>query len=90
MAATNKIKERIWLNNEEHGGTAFIQLDNGELKIADCNRIVSLEFYVEEYSTLKDIDNVEEKIDILYEAVKKYRYFIKRRIKKQRKENGTD
>lgn len=91
-AAKVKFFERHWLNNDEvEGGSAFIRVDKDEIKIADCNRIVNLNFWCDEEASEKELTNLEFKIDILYDVVKRYRQFTRRkitRIRKEKKENN--
>lgn len=81
--------DRRWLNpTEPRGGSAFALADDNILKFADCSKIVSLEFYASTDDNLKELDAIEYKIDTLFDVVKKYRQYIKKELKKIRKEKS--
>lgn len=82
-----RAKFRKWLNEDE-SLSAFIAYNSeeGTIKIADCNRIVSLEFYIySDDNTSLLADNCEKKIDLLYEAIKEARKDIKKRVRQVRR-----
>lgn len=60
----------------------------GDITISDCFKAISLEFDASSgtYSTEEDLDNLEHKIDLLYEIVRDFRKVLKSNIKQKRKE----
>lgn len=83
------MKERHWLNTDKDGGSGFIITKGSEIKIGDCNKMIALDFYIEDgkYFDEKAADNVEYKIDLLFDVVKRYRQHTKKLLKKLRKEH---
>lgn len=83
------LRKRTWLNTEENGGTAFVCIkaddvenygdDNrswdGSFMISDCNRVVTLEFYVY-LSDPPGIENARIKARRLYAAAKQMRDIV--------------
>lgn len=72
MSTDNLLYRRQFLNSEEHGGTAFVEATvyvsthratrgefSASLKVADCSRMVTLDFDVYGDS---DADNVRQKL----------------------------
>lgn len=82
----DKYNSRTWLNITK--GSAFIEATDDQLSIADCTRIVNLDFYIESNSSKIELDNVEYKIDVLYEEIRAYRKYIKKEIRRERKNIG--
>lgn len=84
--------KRTFLNKDQFGsggGMAAIRIKDSELSISDCNRTISLEFYIDpEYDTEKDIENIEYKIDTIYDYVAELRKHVKRKIKKTKRQRG--
>ncbi len=80
----DKYYERVWLN-AEGGGSAFLLVEEDEFIIGDCSRIVTLEFYFYNTSSVKDLDEIEYKLDTLYNSVKEYRKYKLKKIRKLRK-----
>ena len=86
-----KLFERHWLNTEEvEGGSGFIRTDDSEIKIGDCNRIVSLEFWCDEDTSIKSLNNLLYKIDILYATIGRFRKHTKGKVNKLLKEKKND
>jgi len=92
----NKYYKRVWLNLEGEGN-AFLLAQEGELKIGDCSRIINLELDLPEEhwpdsidGRIAQIDNVEYKIDTLYEEIKNYRKYLKQEIRKARRHKFTE
>lgn len=83
----DKFYRREFLNREN--GVAFVEADRGNLKIGDCNRITTLDFYVDidedPYQSEQALSDVEYKIDLLHAVLSDYRRYVKNRIKKARK-----
>ena len=85
------LKCRQFLNNEEHGGSAFIMWDIREddnypqVTLGDCNRQITLEFALDQE---KDYWNTLEKIDSLYEMIKDFRREVKKLARKKAKIKG--
>jgi len=77
--------ERSWLN-PEGGGNAFVLVEEDEFIIGDCNRIVTLEFWIGHNSSVKQLDAIEYKLDVLHNSVVAYRRHLKKKIRKLRKE----
>lgn len=82
-------KRRVWLNDEKHGGIAFVRINADELSIGDCSRIVNLDFAFDKYSTEEDVANVLSKADILFNEVKAYRRYLKREARRWKKEKSS-
>jgi len=79
-------KTRRWLNNDESGGTAFISADveevaanykhayaSGTISIADCSRIVNLEFYSDDDDDPGSIANAMQKLDTIVFTISEFR-----------------
>ena len=99
--------DRKWLNPPQHGGHAFIHTSidgirdnssyasvNGNIEIADCNRVVCIEFY---FSTEVDqnengCDNFDTsmyKLDVLQQSIERFRRKIKQAHKAAKQSRKT-
>ena len=79
-------REFLNLDTPREGGMGVIRYIKDEFSISDCNRTINLDFYFSVSNpNSKDLDNMEFKIDLLHEMVREYRTYIKRRIRKARK-----
>jgi len=79
-------ENRTWLNPADAGGTAYIsaKIDDdvsiyrhtvafdAELKVADCDRVVTLDFDTSKEST----DEIRTKINRLYREVRRFRDLV--------------
>ncbi len=72
------------------GGLGAIRCGEGSIRISDCGESVNLEFWIDDYTEWRDVDNIEHKIDVLYDSIKKFRSHIKRKIKKHKKSKDKD
>ena len=81
-----RCERRRWLNTAAHGGTAFINMHieeiskecsyayaSGTIGIADCSRIVTLEFYADEDNAEHDFEHAMRKLDILMVSLGQFR-----------------
>ena len=87
MSTLNKkYSDRRWINKVPYA-TAFISFDasDGEMKIADCHKVTVLDFGLSEYSKSTAIDNIEYKIEQLYEVISSVRRGLKAQIRSLRK-----
>ena len=78
-----KYYKREFLNSDK--GHAFVEADGDSLSIADCNRVVTLTFWIGS-GEVKEAKLVEEKIDRLYNFINEYRKYIKKCVKAAHKE----
>lgn len=80
---------REFLNEE--GGMAAIEVNarsaHPTMAISDCERKVELEFSVN-YTDEAGVQNIENKIDLLYALVGEFRREVKKNIRARRKEEG--
>ena len=87
MAKKTKLFERHWLNTDEaKGGTGFIRIDDEEIKIGDCDRVISLDFWYDEDTSTTALNNLLYKIDILYATIGRFRKHTKSKVNKLLKE----
>lgn len=90
MKKKKLIYRREFLNLEpdtirdEAYGMAAILFDGDNLRISDCRRAITLEFWARDEASLADLDNMDYKIDTLFDVIKEYRTYIKRRNNKLR------
>ncbi len=88
---SKKFYFREFLNLDTcRGGIASLRIGEGSVEISDCNKTISLEFYISEDSSEGDLINTEHKIDTLHRGITEYRKHLKSKMKRIRKENASE
>jgi hypothetical protein len=70
-------------------GPSVIEATDHNLYITDCEGKIHLDFGAWNGTDEKSLQELEQKIDMLYDVVKEFRTHVKRRIRVRRKENAA-